>query len=129
VFAIWVLMLVTRWLRERVGGLYRQGDINAEKARHFYEAIDGSDGFYRGHAEPGSRSLMNVTFRLPDDDLDARFVDDAAAAGMIELRGHRSVGGVRASLYNAMPVEGAQALTRFMGTFAAANRGVARASR
>jgi phosphoserine aminotransferase len=128
VFAIWVLMLVTRWLRETVGGLDRQREINREKARLVYEAIDGSDGYYRGHADPGSRSLMNVTFRLPDDDLDARFVDDAAAAGMIELRGHRSVGGIRASLYNAMPIEGAQALARFMGTFAAANRRVARAS-
>jgi phosphoserine aminotransferase len=128
VFAIWVLMLVTRWLRDTVGGLAQQRVINREKARLVYEAIDGSDGYYRGHADPGSRSLMNVTFRLPDDDLDARFVDDAEAAGMIELRGHRSVGGIRASLYNAMPIEGAQALARFMGTFAAANRRVARAS-
>jgi phosphoserine aminotransferase len=64
---------------------------------------------------------MNVTFRLPDEELDARFVADAAAAGLIELRGHRSVGGIRASLYNAMPLEGAQALVRFMGAFRAAH--------
>jgi phosphoserine aminotransferase len=128
VFAIWVLMLVTRWLRETVGGLDRQLATNREKARMVYRAIDDSGGFYRGHADPASRSLMNVTFRLPDPDLDALFVQDAAAAGMIELRGHRSVGGIRASLYNAMPIEGAQALVGFMGAFAAANRSVARAS-
>jgi phosphoserine aminotransferase len=119
VFAIWVLMLVTRWLRDAVGGLDAQLARNREKAGLLYDAIDASDGFYRGHAEPGSRSLMNVTFRLPDDELDARFVTEAAAAGMIELRGHRSVGGIRASLYNAMPVEGAEALARFMAAFRA----------
>jgi phosphoserine aminotransferase len=121
VFAIWVLMLVTRWLRDAVGGLDAQLALNREKARLVYDAIDSSDGFYRGHAEPGSRSLMNVTFRLPDEDLDARFVADAAAAGLIELRGHRSVGGIRASLYNAMPLEGAEALARFMGAFRTAH--------
>jgi phosphoserine aminotransferase len=119
VFAIWILMLVTRWLRDAVGGLDAQLALNREKARLVYEAIDGSEGFYRGHAEPGSRSLMNVTFHLPDEDLDARFVADAAAAGLIELRGHRSVGGIRASLYNAMPLEGANALATFMAAFRA----------
>ncbi|MFN8233109.1 MAG: 3-phosphoserine/phosphohydroxythreonine transaminase [Actinomycetota bacterium] len=127
VFAIWVLMLVTRWLRDAVGGLDAQLEANREKARLVYDEIDASDGFYRGHAEPGSRSLMNVTFRLPDEDLDARFVTEAAAAGLIELRGHRSVGGIRASLYNAMPMEGARALARFMGAFREANAGSARA--
>jgi phosphoserine aminotransferase len=119
VFAIWVLMLVTRWLRDEVGGLDAQLALNREKASLVYEAIDGSGGFYRGHAEEGSRSLMNVTFRLPDEDLDARFVAEAAEAGLIELRGHRSLGGIRASLYNAMPVEGARELARFMGAFRA----------
>ncbi len=117
VFAIWILMLVTRWLRDPVGGLDAQAAANREKARVVYEAIDGSHGFYRGHADPGSRSLMNVTFRLPDQALDARFAEAAAEAGLIELRGHRSVGGIRASLYNAMPFEGAEALVRFMGAF------------
>lgn len=125
VFAIWILMLVTRWLRETVGGLDAQAAADREKARIVYAAIDASDGFYRGHADPGSRSRMNVTFRLPDEDLDARFLAEAAAAGLIELRGHRSVGGIRASLYNAMPVEGARALARFMGAFRAAHAAAA----
>jgi phosphoserine aminotransferase len=129
VFAIWVLMLVTRWIRDAVGGLEAQLALNREKARLIYEAIDASDGFYRGHAEPGSRSLMNVTFRLPDEELDARFVTEAAAAGLIELRGHRSVGGIRASLYNAMPLEGAQALARFLGVFRATHASAVTARR
>jgi len=84
-----------------------------------YDAIDSSDGFYRGHAEPGSRSLMNLTWRLPSEDLERRFVQEAAALGLVELKGHRSVGGIRASLYNAMPLAGAEALADFMRTFAA----------
>ena len=75
-----------------------------------YDVIDDSDGFYRGHAEPGSRSLMNVTWRLPSEELERRFVQEAAALGLVELKGHRSVGGIRASLYNAMPLAGAHAL-------------------
>lgn len=121
IFAIWVLMLVTRWLRDDVGGLARQAEHNRRKAALVYDAIDRSGGFYRGHAEPGSRSLMNATWRLPAPALERRFVDDAADAGMIELRGHRSVGGIRASLYNAMPLAGAEALAGFMADFAAAH--------
>ena len=117
VFAIYVLMLVTRWLRDEVGGLEEQDRRNRAKAAALYEVIDGSDGFYRGHAQPASRSLMNVTFRLPDEELDARFVAEAAERGLAELKGHRSVGGVRASIYNAMTIEGAQALAAFMAEF------------
>jgi phosphoserine aminotransferase len=119
VFAIYVVMLVTRWLRDDVGGLEEQGRRNREKADLVYGAIDRSDGFYRGHADRGSRSLMNVTFRLPDEELDARFVTLAADEGLAELKGHRSVGGIRASLYNAMPVEGAERLAAFMDRFRA----------
>ncbi|MDP9298536.1 MAG: 3-phosphoserine/phosphohydroxythreonine transaminase [Actinomycetota bacterium] len=119
VFAIYVLMLVTRWLRDQVGGLAEQLRINRDKAGLLYEALDESDGFYRGHAVPASRSLMNVTWRLPTEELDRTFVAEAAAGGMIELRGHRSVGGIRASIYNAMPLEGARDLAAFMRTFAA----------
>lgn len=122
VFAIYVLMLVTRWLRDDVGGLEAQLERNREKASVVYDAIDGSEGFYRGHAEPGSRSLMNVTWRLPSEDLERRFIEEAAALGLVELKGHRSVGGIRASLYNAMPLAGAQALADFMRTFAGADR-------
>jgi phosphoserine aminotransferase len=118
VFAIYVLMLVTRWLRDDVGGLDEQLARNREKAGLVYDAIDESDGFYRGHADVGSRSLMNATWRLPSPDLDERFIAEAAASGLTELKGHRSVGGIRASLYNAMPTEGAQALAWFMRSFA-----------
>jgi phosphoserine aminotransferase len=122
VFAIYILMLVTRWLRDEVGGLEKQHELNREKAGLLYAAIDASDGFYRGHAEPASRSLMNVTWRLPSDELDAAFVAEAATQGMVELRGHRSVGGIRASIYNAMPVESVRTLAAFMASFAAAHR-------
>lgn len=117
VFAIYVLMLVTRWLLDDVGGLEPQLTANREKARLLYDEIDGSDGFYTGHAHPDSRSLMNVTFRLPNPDLEASFLAEATRDGMVELRGHRSVGGIRASLYNAMPVEGAVALAGLMRSF------------
>lgn len=119
VFSIYVLALVARWLREEVGGLDAMAERNREKAALLYEAIDGSDGFYRGHAEPGSRSLMNVTWRLPTEDLDSAFVAQATAEGLTELRGHRSVGGIRASIYNAMPLEGVEVLVGFMREFAA----------
>jgi phosphoserine aminotransferase len=122
VFAIYVLMLVTRWLTHEVGGLEKQLDHNREKATLIYDAIDGSDGFYRGHADVGSRSLMNVAWRLPSAELERRFVQEAAATGLVELKGHRSVGGIRASLYNAMPLAGAQALADFMWAFADAER-------
>lgn len=117
VFAIYVVMLVTRWLRDEVGGLEEQGRRNRSKAALLYEAIDASEGFYRGHADPDSRSLMNVTFRLPSDALDARFVTEAAARGLSELRGHRSLGGIRASIYNAMPLDEVERLATFMDDF------------
>ena len=117
VFAIDVLMLVTRWIRDEVGGLDKMHERNREKAALLYEGIDTSDGFYRGHARADARSLMNVTFRLPDGTLDAAFVNDAAANGLLDLKGHRSVGGIRASIYNAMPPEGVGALRSFMDDF------------
>jgi phosphoserine aminotransferase len=121
VFAIDVVMLVTRWLRDEVGGLDKMHERNREKAGLLYDAIDTSDGFYRGHAVPQARSLMNVTFHLPNEELDAAFVHQAAANGLIELKGHRSVGGVRASIYNAMPLEGVRALRAFMDDFRSRN--------
>jgi phosphoserine aminotransferase len=117
VFAIYVVMLVTRLLRDEMGGLAKMGDRNREKAALLYERIDASPSFYRGHADPGSRSVMNVTFRLPTGDLEAAFVSEAAERGLAELRGHRSVGGIRASIYNAMPIEGVEALAAFMDEF------------
>jgi phosphoserine aminotransferase len=122
VFSIYVLMLVTRWLRDEVGGLEKQHGCNVEKSGLIYDAIDGSGGFYRGHADIGSRSLMNVTWTLPTPDLEERFVAQATIEGLVELKGHRNVGGIRASLYNAMPLAGARALAGFMRTFAASHR-------
>ncbi|MEP7060666.1 MAG: 3-phosphoserine/phosphohydroxythreonine transaminase [Actinomycetota bacterium] len=121
VFSILVLMLVTRWLRDDVGGLDEQFERNRRKAGVLYGAIDTGAGFYRGHVESASRSLMNVTWTLPTPELEHRFITQAAANGMVELKGHRSVGGIRASVYNAMPIEGAEALAAFMTTFTAAN--------
>jgi len=92
---------------------------NREKAALLYEAIDASEGFYRGHAAPEARSLMNVTFRLPSEELERAFLAEAAEHGLMELAGHRSVGGIRASIYNAMPLEGVRALRAFMDDFRA----------
>jgi len=119
VFAIYLVMLVTRWLLNSVGGLERMHAQNQAKARLLYEAIDASGGFYRGHALPEARSVMNVTFRLPDAETEARFLQQAETRRLCELKGHRSVGGIRASIYNAMPVEGVRALAEFMREFAA----------
>jgi phosphoserine aminotransferase len=116
-FAVYVLNLVLQWV-EKLGGLPAMAECNARKARTLYEAMDGSGGFYRGHAEPGSRSQMNVTFRLPGEALEKQFVAEAQAAGMVGLAGHRSVGGIRASIYNAVPLEACAALASFMGDFA-----------
>jgi len=121
VFAIWVVRLVTDWLLEDQGGLAARDAGNRRKAAVVYAAIDRSDGFYRGHADLGSRSLMNVTFRLPSAELEDRFLREAADEGLVELRGHRLVGGIRASLYNAMELAGAEALAAFLDAFAARN--------
>jgi phosphoserine aminotransferase len=118
-FAIYVLCLVTRWLLGEIGGLDAVDARNREKAALLYEAIDDSGGFYRGHARLDARSRMNVTWRLPDEHLEAAFLRQAHDEGLVELGGHRSVGGVRASIYNAMPVEGVRALRSFMDDFVA----------
>ncbi len=118
-FAIYVFMLVTRWLRDEVGGLTKMHERNQQKAAVLYEAIDASEGFYRGHAAPEARSLMNVTWRLPSEDLEKTFVVEAKAEGLLELKGHRSIGGIRASIYNAMPLEGVRALRGLMDDFRA----------
>lgn len=116
-FGVYMVKLVTDWLLGSVGGLEKMLEINRRKADMLYEVIDASDGFYRGHASPESRSMMNVTFRLPDADLEAAFLKEAKARDLCELKGHRSVGGCRASIYNAMPVEGVERLRDFMREF------------
>ena len=94
---------------------------NAEKASLLYNAIDSSDGFYAGHASREARSLMNVTFKLPTPDLDLKFAADAGSVGLSGLKGHRSLGGIRASIYNAFPREGVESLIDFMSDFAEKN--------
>lgn len=119
-FAVYTVMLVLRWVKAQ-GGLEAIEARNREKAALVYAAIDESGGFYRGHARPEARSLMNVTFRLPNEELEKAFLAEAKAAGLVGLKGHRSVGGMRASIYNAMPVEGCRLLAEFMRDFARRN--------
>ena len=119
-FGVYVLDLVLQWI-DGLGGIAGIAGRNESKAIALYQAIDGSGGYYRGHAEPGSRSRMNVTFRLPSEDLEKKFVAEAKDAGMVGLAGHRSVGGIRASIYNAIDLEACQALASFMGEFARKN--------
>jgi phosphoserine aminotransferase len=116
VFAVYMLNLTLGWI-EQNGGLPAMAERNQAKAAALYRAIDSSGGFYQGHAAPQSRSLMNVTFRLPSPELEKQFVADASAAHMVGLAGHRSVGGIRASIYNAMDQAGCDALAQFMGEF------------
>ena len=97
------------------------GRRNAEKAKVLYDTLDSSGGFYRPHAKPGSRSNMNVTFRLPSEDLEKQLLGEAGKLGMSGLKGHRSVGGIRASIYNAFPPAGVEALVGFLQDFAAKN--------
>lgn len=118
-FAVYCVGLVMRWLKE-MGGVAAMEKINLKKAAMLYEAIDATD-FYRGHAEKESRSIMNVTFNLPTKELEAEFIAQAAEKGFKGLKGHRSVGGCRASIYNAFPVEGAEKLAQFMADFAKAH--------
>jgi phosphoserine aminotransferase len=120
VFAIYIVRLVAKWMLHE-GGLTAIGQRNAEKAGILYDALDSSGGFYRPHAKPGSRSNMNVAFRLPSEDLEKQFLAEAGKNGMSGLKGHRSVGGIRASIYNAFPVAGVEALVGFMTEFADKN--------
>lgn len=117
VFSVYLVSLVTEWLKKEVGSLDKMHQINKEKAILLYDVIDESNGFYRGHARKESRSLMNVAWRLPSEELEKSFIEAAKKRGLSELKGHRSVGGIRASIYNAMPREGIQALCNFMADF------------
>jgi phosphoserine aminotransferase len=120
-FGVYFLLETFRWL-DAQGGLAAIEKRNAEKAALVYNAIDSSGGYYKGTvAEKSARSHMNVTFTLPSEELTDKFVKEAAKAGMVALKGYRTVGGIRASIYNAMPVAGCKALADFMGTFAKAN--------
>src|SRR5437868_10152561 len=118
-WGIYILNLVCKWLKEK-GGLAGMQQENEAKAKLIYDAIDTSD-FYRGHADADARSAMNVTFRLPAEDLEKKFANEATAQGLDGLKGHRSVGGIRASIYNAFPKAGCEALVQFMKEFETKN--------
>jgi len=119
VFSIYIMGLVVKYILKQ-GGLEKIGTQNADKARLLYNQLDSSE-FFRGHAMQGSRSLMNVTFNLPSPELESKFTSDATSEGLVELKGHRSVGGIRASIYNAFPKKGVEALVSFMGEFERTN--------
>jgi len=115
-FAVYTVQLVMKWLEETIGGLEKMDEINQQKARTLYDLMDSGD-FYRGTAEADSRSLMNVTFRLPSEDLEKQFIAEALKNGFGGLKGHRSVGGCRASIYNATTLAAVEALADFMKNF------------
>jgi phosphoserine aminotransferase len=117
VFAIYVLMLVTRWLRDEVGGVEAMAAINRAKADALYGALDAEQGFYRVHGERSCRSTMNVAFRLPTPELETHFLETARREGFHGLEGHRSIGGLRASLYNAVTLDAVNALSEWLGEF------------
>jgi phosphoserine aminotransferase len=114
-FGIYILGLTVKWLRS-IGGLAAIGKVNQRKAAKVYAEIDRT-GFYRGTAQKESRSLMNITFRLASEELEKLFEKESTAAGLDGLKGHRSVGGMRASIYNAFPEDGVDALVDFMREF------------
>ena len=115
-FGIYIIMLVTRWLT-KLGGLDKMYEINKHKADLLYKCIDESGGYYKGHAEKESRSLMNITFNLATPEMEKKLIDEATKAGFNGLKGHRSVGGLRASIYNAFPTKGVEDLVSFMKDF------------
>ena len=116
-FAWYLAGLVFKWLKAQ-GGVAAMGEINRRKSELLYAAIDGSGGFYTNPVHATARSWMNIPFTLPDPALDAAFLAESRSAGLLALKGHKLVGGMRASLYNAMPLEGVLALTEFMADFA-----------
>ncbi|HQG15258.1 MAG TPA: 3-phosphoserine/phosphohydroxythreonine transaminase [Rectinema sp.] len=121
-FSIYILNLMLKWLLYRIGGLQKMQEINEEKARILYEAIDLSDNFYRGPVEKGSRSQMNVVFRLKTPEMEDTFIEKARSAGIVGVRGHRSTGGIRFSIYNANLVDNVRKAAEFMEEFQRINR-------
>jgi phosphoserine aminotransferase len=115
-FAVYTVQLVLKWLEESIGGLQKMEEFNREKAGILYKTIDES-GFYSGTADADSRSLMNVTFRLPSEDLEKAFVQEALEHKLGGLKGHRSVGGCRASIYNPTSMKAIETLCEFMKEF------------
>ena len=120
-YCIYVAKLVLEWIKNDIGGLEKMKELNEKKAKLLYDFLDSSEMF-RGTVVAEDRSLMNVPFVTGNDELDAKFVKEATAAGFVNIKGHRSVGGMRASIYNAMPIEGVEKLVDFMKAFEAANK-------
>ncbi|MBF0101177.1 MAG: 3-phosphoserine/phosphohydroxythreonine transaminase [Desulfobacterales bacterium] len=120
-FSIYTVYLVMKWLEETIGGLEKMEELNQKKAGLLYDFMEKGD-FYRSTADKDSRSLMNVTFRLPNEELEKKFVAEAKKNDLDGLKGHRSVGGCRASIYNAMPLAGVETLVSFMESFQKQNR-------
>jgi phosphoserine aminotransferase len=119
-YAIYIMGLVFQWVKKQ-GGVEAIQKINEQKAKILYDFLDQSE-LFRGTVVPEDRSLMNVPFVLPTDELNKQFIKEAEANGMVNLKGHRTVGGMRASIYNAMPVEGVEKLVEFMKEFEAKNK-------
>ena len=119
-FGIYMMGQVFKWILAQ-GGLEAIEKVNIQKAQLIYDVVDELSDFYKGHSQKDCRSIMNVTFRTPSDDLDAKFISEAGTLRMSGLKGHRKVGGIRASIYNAFPVEGCEALAQFMRDFAQQN--------
>ncbi len=122
-FGIYIINLIMKWIKEK-GGIEAINKLNIKKANLLYNAIDNSEGFYVGHAQKDSRSLMNVSFNIKDKDsaLESKLIEETLKAGMIGLKGHRSIGGLRASIYNAMTFDGVNELVKLMNRFAKENR-------
>ena len=121
VFAIYIVGLVAKWLKKQ-GGLEVMAQKNEAKAKLIYDVLDKYPEFYRAYAEKDSRSTMNVTFGLPTEELNTKFVEEATKVSLCNLKGHRSVGGIRASIYNAMPKKGCEKLAEFMEKFYKENK-------
>ena len=120
-YTIYIMKLVLEWIKNEVGGLEKMKELNEKKAKILYDFLDSSEMF-KGTVVPEDRSLMNVPFVTGDADLDAKFVKEVTAAGFINIKGHRTVGGMRASIYNAMPIEGVEKLVAFMKKFEEENK-------
>ncbi|OQY49821.1 MAG: 3-phosphoserine/phosphohydroxythreonine transaminase [Candidatus Parabeggiatoa sp. nov. 2] len=116
-FAIYTVMLMTRWLIEDIGGLENMNKLAQQRSDIIYELLDKNAGFYKPHAKPDSRSLINIVFNLPTAELTQKFIAEGAEEGLVGLQGHRSLGGIRASFFNPMPMEGVHALRDFMLRF------------
>ena len=120
-YSIYMCKLVLEWIQNEIGGIEKMHELNQKKAKLLYDFLDQSK-LFKGTVEPDSRSLMNVPFVTGNEELDKKFIKESIEAGFVNLKGHRTVGGMRASIYNAMPIEGVEKLIAFMKKFEAENQ-------